>query len=62
MIVSIFWQWWCKQADAAFMRVNTLLVFACARAGTSDLALRLATKRTTSLPEDGEPEYRPITF
>ena len=25
--------------------------------GARDLALRLANKRTTSLPEDGEPEY-----
>ena len=30
--------------------------------GARDLALRLANKRTTSLPEDGEPEYSEMVF
>ena len=60
--LTIFWQWR-KHADAAFKRVHTLLVFVCAWAvcaislGARDLALRLAIKRTTSLPEDSETEY-----
>ena len=38
---------------------HSLLLRACEISlGACDLALRLANKRTTSLPEDGEPEYR----
>ena len=39
-----------------FLRARKLV---CAISlGAHDLALRLANKRTTSLPEDSEPEYR----
>ena len=60
---TIFWQWR-KHADAAFKHMHTLIVFACARAGVQnfhgarDLALRLANKRTTSLLEGSDTEYR----
>ena len=52
-----------KHTDTAFKRMHTLLVFACAQAGQcaqfplADLGLRLANKRTTSLPENSDTEY-----
>ena len=46
------------------MRVQTLFVFVCGEPvcaislGAHDLELPFANKRATSLPEDGEPEYK----
>ena len=51
------------QTQLVSMCIHTL--FLCARElvcaislGAHDLELHLANKRATSLPEDGEPEYR----
>ena len=64
---TIFWRWR-KHADTA-LSVCTHSLFLRAREpvcaislGTRDLALRLANKHTTSLPEDSDTEYSILTW